>query len=173
MKKYLAGYGGWSLCCLLSTEILAWQPYGKIVRLLNSLFYLQYVICQRVLLQYFKLYLSFISFFSICRAEYSYTGAASFETARNKHRKTSNNLHNGPGEPSRQFGRNAYVWHWTLSCCYIYYNSLGSLETISPVKAKDSIHKLLCLISMEIMVGKCKLCVSLHILLILSGQIHC
>ncbi|XP_078099856.1 claudin-10a [Sander vitreus] len=43
------------------------------------------------------------------KAEYSYTGAASFETARNKHRKTSNNLHNGPGEPSRQFGRNAYV----------------------------------------------------------------
>ncbi|XP_045910060.1 claudin-10a isoform X2 [Micropterus dolomieu] len=46
--------------------------------------------------------------FSI-RAEYSYNRAASFVTPRNKHSKTVNSLHKEPGEPSRQFGRNAYV----------------------------------------------------------------
>ncbi|XP_040888063.1 claudin-10a [Toxotes jaculatrix] len=46
--------------------------------------------------------------FSI-RAEYSYSGAATFPTARNKHRKATSSLHNDAGEPSKQFGRNAYV----------------------------------------------------------------
>uniref|UniRef100_A0A3Q4AMX5 Claudin n=1 Tax=Mola mola TaxID=94237 RepID=A0A3Q4AMX5_MOLML len=46
--------------------------------------------------------------FSI-RAEYSYSGAASFATARNKHGRAVNGLHKESGMTSRQFGRNAYV----------------------------------------------------------------
>lgn len=68
-----------------------------------------------------------LSFFSFCRAEYSYSGAASFVTARNKHCKTVNSLHKEPGMPSRQFGRNAYVWNWTVVTwldCRIYHKSL-------------------------------------------------
>ncbi|XP_053170548.1 claudin-10a isoform X1 [Scomber japonicus] len=42
-------------------------------------------------------------------AEYSYSGAASFVTTRNKHGKTVNSHQKEPREPTRQFGRNAYV----------------------------------------------------------------
>lgn len=45
---------------------------------------------------------------SLCRAEYSYSAAASLATARNKHSKIVS-LQKEPGEPPRQFGRNAYV----------------------------------------------------------------
>ncbi|XP_008276265.1 claudin-10a [Stegastes partitus] len=40
---------------------------------------------------------------------YSYSGAASFVTTRNKHSKPTNHPHKEAREPSRQFGRNAYV----------------------------------------------------------------
>uniref|UniRef100_A0A3Q3JBC7 Claudin n=1 Tax=Monopterus albus TaxID=43700 RepID=A0A3Q3JBC7_MONAL len=47
--------------------------------------------------------------FCLSLAEYTYSGAASFVMTRNKHSNTANSLHKEPGEPSRQFGRNAYV----------------------------------------------------------------
>ncbi|XP_062302859.1 claudin-10a [Osmerus eperlanus] len=45
-------------------------------------------------------------------AEYSYSGAASLVNTRNQHRKSGNGFQKEPrdtAEPSRQFGRNAYV----------------------------------------------------------------
>uniref|UniRef100_A0A3Q0SXT6 Claudin n=1 Tax=Amphilophus citrinellus TaxID=61819 RepID=A0A3Q0SXT6_AMPCI len=42
-------------------------------------------------------------------AEYSYSGAASFVTTRNKASKPAQSLNKETREPSRQFGRNAYV----------------------------------------------------------------
>ncbi|XP_034533787.1 claudin-10-like isoform X2 [Notolabrus celidotus] len=46
---------------------------------------------------------------SSMRAEYSYRGSAPFVTASKKLSKAANSLHKEQGEPSRQFGRNAYV----------------------------------------------------------------
>ncbi|XP_067116512.1 claudin-10a [Osmerus mordax] len=46
------------------------------------------------------------------QAEYSYSGAASLVNTRNQHRKSGNGFQKEPrdtAEPSRQFGRNAYV----------------------------------------------------------------
>lgn len=56
-------------------------------------------------------------FVSVYRPEYSGSGeggAASFVTVRNKHSKTTHSLHKEPAVPSRQFGRNAYVWNETV-----------------------------------------------------------
>lgn len=50
-----------------------------------------------------------ISCFDFCRAEYSYSGAASFPTTCNKTSKPAQRPNKETQEPLRQFGRNAYV----------------------------------------------------------------
>lgn len=98
--------------------------------------------------------MGFISypFVSLCSAEYSYTGAGSFSKAHHQQSKTVNRLHKEPaGEPSRQFGRNAYVWRQT----YFYMDIIIRVcaHQNSPVKAKG----------MNSVPGNNHSCISLHI----------